>query len=139
METVRRTVLPVIAGFLGAFVTMMVFEYTNSLLFPFPDTMDLANIDQLREFTATYAPHIFVLVWCGWVCGSIIAGYITTFFSHEHIYRRSAFVGVLLTLMGIANHLMLEHPLWFNIIGLPVFIIGTYVGHRLARASSPSL
>lgn len=127
----RTKILPVIAGFISASIVMVLFEYANSFVFPFPEGFDTANLEMLRQFTEMYSPHIFILVWCGWFFGSGVAGYVTTKLSNETQYRLSAVVGVFLTLAGIANHLMLNHPLWFNIIGLPVFIMCTYGGHKL--------
>jgi hypothetical protein len=127
---IRTKLLPGIAGIASAFIVMMLFEFTNSFLFPFPEGVDMNNLDVLRQFTAAQSPHIFVLVWCGWVAGSFLAGYVTTRLSGEAHYRRSAVVGSLLTLLGIANHLMLHQPLWFNFISLPVFILCTYAGHK---------
>jgi hypothetical protein len=127
---IRTKLLPSIAGIASAIIVMILFEFTNSFFFPFPEGVDMNNLDVLRQFTAAQSPHIFILVWCGWAIGSLIAGYVTTHLSREQYYQQSAVVGLLLTLLGIANHFMLHQPLWFNILSFPVFILCTYVGHK---------
>lgn len=49
--------------------------------------------------------------------------------------RHGIILGVLLTLAGIANNLMLPPPLWFWIASLVVFIPAAYVDARLAPAT----
>jgi hypothetical protein len=43
-------------------------------------------------------------------------------------------LGVLLTLAGVANNLMLPPPLWFWIASLIVLLPAAYLGARLAQA-----
>lgn len=41
-------------------------------------------------------------------------------------------LGLLLTLAGIANNLMIPPPLWFWVLGLAVMLPGSWYGGRLA-------
>lgn len=126
-----QKIVPVIAGFIGASIVMMVFEYSNSLLFPFPDGFDTSNLDALRSFAAGYSPYIFFFVLAGWFAGSVCGGYITAYLAKETQFRMSAIVGVVLVLAGILNHLMFQHPLWFNCIGLFALFGGAYFGYNI--------
>lgn len=127
---IQRKVWPVCAGLLTAFVLMMIFEYANSFIYPLPAGLDMKDTQELWAFTASLPWTAFILVLLGWIVGSFKAGCVTTYLSREKKYRLSLFVGVVLTMMGITNNIMIGHPLLFSLIGLPVFVVFTYLGHR---------
>jgi len=123
----QSKVWPVIAGLLSAFAIMMLFEFVNSFFFPFPEGMEMTDV---KAFTDTLPWTAYVLVLLGWIVGSFMAGFITTLLARETAYRLSLAVGIILTLLGVLNNMMIGHDIVFNVIGLPMFIIFTYLGHR---------
>jgi hypothetical protein len=125
---IKTQILPVLAGFIAASIIMMLFEFTNSRFFPFGDGFDTSNIDALRAFTAQYSPQLFYMVLAGWLAGAVCGGYITARFSEEQTVRTTGVLAALLALGGIINHVMFQHPTWFNILGFAALIGGTYGG-----------
>ena len=121
---------PVVAGLLSAFIIMMICEYINSFIYPLPDDLDIMDTVAVQAFTASLPWTAYILVFLGWVLGAFKAGCVTTYLSKEEKYRLSFVVGVLLTLLGLINNLLIGHAVFFNIIGLPMFILFTYVGHK---------
>lgn len=121
---------PVFAGLLTAFVAMVIFEYVNSLFYPLPENLDWSDYEAVRQFTASLPFSAYILVFLGWIFGSFKAGCVTTYLSGERTYQLSFLVGIVLTILGIANNWMIGHDMLFNVVGLPMFIIGTYLGHR---------
>lgn len=124
---------PVVAGLLTAFIIMMVFEYANSFLYPLPEGLDVMDRDAVVAFTNSLPWTAYILVLLGWAFGSFKAGCVTTYLAREHTYRLSLVVGVILTLLGVVNNLMIGHHYLFSVVGLPVFIVGTYLGHVYLR------
>jgi hypothetical protein len=124
---------PVIAGLLTAFIIMMLFEYVNSLFFPLPEGIDIFNPEEVRVFTQSLPWTAYILVFLGWVIGAFKAGCVTSYLSKESTYRLSFIVGIILTIGGILNNIAIGHDLFFNIIGLPMFILFTYLGHKYLR------
>ncbi len=118
-----------IAGLLIAFVVMMILEFINSLFFPLPQGLDWNDTAAIQAFTASLPWTAYILVLIGWILGSFGAGFVSTYLSGETKYRLAFLVGILLTLGGVANNAMLGHNVFFNIIGLPMFIVFTYLGH----------
>lgn len=134
MKTVlKNTLAPILAGTFVAFVTMMIFESVNSLFFPFPEGMDTQSIEALRGFIVANSPQIFWLVLCGWFLGALFGGYVTARMTKEQAYKKSAIIGLITFSLGVLNAIMLWHPWWVNVFGLPLFIVGTYAGFRLAK------
>lgn len=115
-----------------AFSIMSIFEYANSLLFPFPEGMDLYNLEAVRAFAASLPVFSYVMILLGWGVSSFFAGYVATIFSEESKFRLSLFVGIILTVLGILNYLLWGHPWWVNLLGLPSFLIFSYLGHKYA-------
>jgi hypothetical protein len=133
----RRTVWPVFAGLLVAFIIMMLFEFTNSYFYPLPEGLDIYDSNAVKAFTATLPWTAYILVIIGWILGSFKAGCVTTYLAKETTYRLTAVVGGLLTLMGVLNNVMLGHSLLFNIVTIPLFFVGTYYGHVSMRRQHP--
>ncbi len=129
MQFLKTKIWPVVAGFLAASAVMMAFEFTNSFFFPLPSDLDWTNPEAVRALTASLPWTAYILVLLGWVAGSFAGGNVATYFSGETRYCVTLALGILLTLVGIANNMMIGHHIVFNIIPLPQFLIFTYLGH----------
>jgi uncharacterized membrane protein YciS (DUF1049 family) len=132
-NALRFKVWPVVAGLLIAFIVMTIFEYVNSFFFPLPKDLDIYDPAAVQAFTATLPWTAYILVFLGWVLGSFKAGCVTTYLAREQKYRLSFLVGILLTIGGIINNLVIGHNMFFNIIAWPMFIVFTYLGHKYLR------
>lgn len=129
----KKKILPVVAWLLTAFIIMTAFEFTNSFIFPFPEWMDMYNSADVQEFIKNlpHTAYIMVLLW--WMIGSFLAWFVTTKLSKEKVYKLSLIVGIILTILGVINNLMIGHTWWFNIVWLPMFLIFSYFGHTIGR------
>lgn len=126
----RFKLWPVLAGLITAFIVMIVFEYVNSYFFPLPQGLDTTDMSAVYDFTKSLPWTAYILVLAGWIVGSFKAGCVTTYLARETSYKMSFVVGVVLTMIGVINNLMIGHAMYFNLIGLPMFLIFTYLGHR---------
>ena len=129
----RTSVWPIAAGLLTAFIIMMVFEYINSFFYPLPEGLDSNDTAAVHAFTASLPWTAYILVFLGWAFGSFKAGCVTTYLASERTYRRSLVVGLILIALGIANHFMIGQDVLVTLLSLPVFMIGTFLGHRYLR------
>lgn len=129
MNFLKRKVWSVIAGFIAASIVMMAFEYTNSFFFPLPQDLDWTNQEAVWALTASLPWTAYILVLLGWMVGSFVGGYVATYLSGETQYRVTLMLGILLTLAGIWNVMLIGHSTVFNVIALPEFLIFSYLGH----------
>ena len=129
-DFLRSKAWPVLAGLLTAFIVMMVLEFINSPFFPLPEGLNIYDPAAVQAFTSTLPWTAYILVLLGWILGAFKAGCVTTYLAKEERYRLSFLVGIILTVLGTLNNVLIGHNMFFNIIGLPVFIIFTYLGHK---------
>ncbi len=128
-----RKVLFTILSIAIAFFVMLAFEFANSFFFPLPETLDRMNLDAVRAFAQTLPASAYILVLLGWFFGSCAAGWALSRYVPTATIVHVLLIGGLLTLNGVLNNLMLMHPLWVNLLGLPLFVIGTYAGYIAAQ------
>ncbi len=133
MDFLKLKVWPVFAGFVVASIAMMIFEFANSYLYPLPSDLDWMDTAAVQAFTAALPWTAYILVLLGWMAGSFAGGWIATRLSGDRQYRKALALGVILTLAGIWNVMLIGHSLLFTVISLPQFLIFTYLGHRYYR------
>jgi len=131
-SSVMKKIFSVLLGFVASSLTMMAFEFTNSLLFPFPADLDKQSLEQIRAFAAQMPLTALILVACGWILGSTLGGYVSTKLSKTKTAATALTLGAVLTLFAGLNAWMIQNPLWFHVGGLPIFIIFSFIGYRLA-------
>lgn len=130
MSFLKTRVWPVIAGFIIASIVMMAFECANSFFFPLPENLDWADPEAVRALTASLPWTAYILVLLGWMAGSFAGGIGTSYLSGDSRYRTALSLGIILTLAGIVNNMLIGHHIAFSVISLPQFLIFTYLGHR---------
>jgi hypothetical protein len=126
----KNSIWPILAGLVSALLIMMIFEFVNAFVYPIPKNLDMSDTRALQAFTATLPWTAFILVFIGWVVGSFVSGFVVTLISKEKTYALSLVVGIILTIFGIFNNLLIGHSFLFNVFALPMFILFTYIGHR---------
>lgn len=134
-----QKIFTIIIGLAAAFFVMTVFEYSNSLLFPFPAALDKTNLEQLRSFSLNLPQIAFVIVWLGWAVGAFLAGWVVTkraISKKQNARDLSLAVGIILTVFGVINNFVFlpgVSPFWFELATLPVFAVSSYLGYHLAK------
>jgi hypothetical protein len=135
MGRVGRSILAVIAGFVAASVVMMIVESINGHIL-YPELGKLAqgmtDREAIRALLATAPVGALLVVLVGWALGSLLGGFLAAWIAASAPVAHALILGVLLTLAGIANNLMIPPPAWFWLPTLAVFVPAAYAGARLA-------
>jgi len=129
-----KKIIGVIAGLIVAFLLMMLFEYLNSLIFPFPAGMDLNNLAAVRAYSQTLPWTAYLMVIAGWVIASFFGGFVPGKYIPASDIVAPLIIGILLTAGSVGNFIMLEHPIWVMVIGVLVFIPMTVAGYKAAKS-----
>ena len=135
MGRIVRSILAVIAGFIAASVVMIVVESINTRVL-YPEMGKLAEIatdrEAIRAAMASAPAGALLVVIAGWVLGSLAGGFVAGWIGSNAPIAHGLVLGLLLTLAGIVNNLMLPPPAWFWVAALVVFVPAAYAGARLA-------
>ena len=136
MGSVVRSIGAVIAGFIVASLVMMLVEGINGHLI-YPElgkaAAGVTDRDAIRAIMLAAPLGAFLVVMLGWILGGLAGGFTAEKISARAGGAPALVLGVLLTLAGIANNLMLPPPLWFWIASMLVLLPATLAGARMAR------
>ena len=135
MSKVVRSVAAVIAGFIAASAVMLLVEWCNGhVLYPElgKAAEGVTDREAIRALTASAPVGAFLVVLFGWALGSFVGGLLAAVIGRHAPVGHALVLGVLLTLAGIANNLMIPPPMWFWLVSLLVFLPAAYAGARLA-------
>lgn len=137
MRSALRSIAVVVAGFIAASIVMMIIESINGRVL-YPELAKAADgvrdRETIRAMLATAPVGAFLVVIAGWILGGVAGSWLTARLAARATVRHGLVLGVLLTLAGVANNLMIPPPLWFWIASVVVLMPSAYVGARLAPA-----
>jgi hypothetical protein len=80
-----------------------------------------------------------LLVLVGWALGTFAGAYVAGRLARRVPIAHGLVVGVLFLAAGVANMLMLPHPIWMWMAGVAAFLAGGYGGGRLAARKAAAL
>lgn len=135
MRPILRSTLAVIAGFVVASMLMMLVEFLNGQVLH-PElgraAAGMTDREAIRALLAAAPVTAFLVVLAGWMLGAFAGGWVAARLAPRATLRHGLVLGVILTLAGIANNLMIPPPLWFWVAGLVVFVPAAHAGASLA-------
>jgi len=141
MGKVVRSILAVIAGFVGASLVMVVVESINGhVLYPELGKLGEPATDReaIRALMASAPVGAFLVVLFGWALGSFAGGFVAARIAPSAPVAHGLVLGALLTCAGVANNLMLPPPGWFWIPTILVFVPATCAGAMFALRKGPA-
>lgn len=113
-----RTISAVVAGWVAAWLTIMLCEFVATALYPPPAGANLADPAQLAAHIRSAPGASMLLVVAGWALGAFGGGLVAASISHPHRTRAALAVGAFVLLGVIANSVTIPHPLWMTVAGL---------------------
>lgn len=135
MQPVIKSIVAVVAGFVTASIVMMIVEWFNgNVLYPglAESAAGVTDRDTIRAIMAAAPVGAFLVVLVGWLLGGLSGGWVTGKIADQSIPAHGLALGVLLTLAGVMNNLMLSPPTWFWVASMLVLVPAAYQGARLA-------
>lgn len=126
----------VLAGLFIALFLFMAFQNISAIFYPLPEGMDPFDPDQKEAFEAYFkaAPiAMFLIVLFGYIIGSFVGGYVSSFLLKTAIPQTALILGSLLTVAGIFNLMAIPHPTWFVVLNLPSYLLFAWLGSKLVQ------
>ena len=96
----------------------------------------MTDREAIRGVLANAPVGAFLVVLLGWALGSFVGGFLCAWIAGRSPVTHGLVLGVLLTLAGIVNNLMVPPPAWFWIPTLLVFVPAAWAGARMAPTRS---
>jgi hypothetical protein len=157
LARIKVHAIAVLGGLVVAFAVILLIEMAGHAIWPPPSDVDVSDLGELGAALegAPVGSLLFVLLaWtlgtgCGaWVAARLVGPTLSAaraIFSAIGMGRASAqlepgpmpmidalVVGTILMFAGVSNLVMLPHPVWFNVVGVVVFLPSAWIGGMLA-------
>ncbi len=129
-------VLSRLAGLVVGLLVITVVEGVSSKVYPLPRGIDPSNPEAFKAYLAQLPLGAFILVFVGWGAGSFLGSWSAVRIAPQRRIAPGVVVGVVLLGAGVANMLMLPHPIWFWGTALVVFALSTYFGTKVGVSHS---
>lgn len=128
-----RTVGAIVAGLVVGMVVNLAIIQLNTLFFPLPDGVDLADTEQMREFVQRQPAAAWILVFVAHIGQAFVGGWVAARLSASRLMRQAMIVGLLSLAAGIANAMMLSAPAW-TWVEMPFYPAAAWLAGRIAIA-----
>ena len=128
-----RSVGSVIAGMVVAFVPIIAAENFSSIYHPFPPGVDPSDLEVCRAHVARYPTWILAVGATFWATAPLAGAWLATRLGTARHPAHGIVVGAILLALAAFNMALLPYPVWFPIVNVVTFPLGTMLGVRLAR------
>ena len=140
MNPTLRNVLALFAGLVLGNVVNMALIMIGVLVVPLPEGVNVMDPESLKEALPTLPPASFIFPWLAHAGGTLAGACLTAALAVGPRRLLAMVIGGLFLLFGIANLMMLAHPVWFAAVDL----IGAYLpmgwlgGYLVTGGGSPA-
>lgn len=129
-----RTILGIVAGVLLAFAVMIGLEMAGHAAMPPPAGLDPTDPEDLKQMMASASLAAKAWVVFGWFAAALAGGWLARRIS------RTGWAGwviaALIAVGGIANIMMIPHPLWMQVAAVAAPLLGGWIVTRLPVGGS---
>lgn len=132
-----RTILGIFAGVVLAFAVMMALEMVSFAVFPPPAGLDPADPEDLKRIVAATPMTAKAWVVSGWFAAAAAGGWLARRLSRKE-WAGWVIAGLIL-IGGVANIMMIPHPLWMQIAAVAAPLLGGWIVTRLPVGGSATV
>lgn len=131
-----KHVLAILGGLVCGAIVIAIVQLISHTLYPLPDGLSIADHEAMAEHIQHLPIGAFILVLASWALGALVAGFVAARLDKPHGRVPAILSGVVLTLYGFLTLLFIEHPLWFWVAGLSLFVPMAYFGYHINKKLS---
>jgi hypothetical protein len=132
-----RTILGIVAGVLVAFVALIGLEMAGHAAMPPPVGLGPADAEDLKQMVASASMAAKAWVVFGWFAAVVAGGWVARRLSRKG--WAGWVIAGLIVLGGIANIMMIPHPLWMQIAAVAAPLLGGWIVTRLPAGGSAAV
>ena len=135
MYIIKNVIIVILAIFIGSLTNLSIIELDH-LIFEIPEGLDLNNMEDLDEFIQSLPFYRLLFPFFAHAMGTLIAAYLVSKFSISYSFYISLGIGALFMAGGIYMVLILNAPLYFELMDLCfAYIPAAWLGHKLGSDS----
>jgi hypothetical protein len=128
-----RSVGSVVAGLVVAFLLVVAAEVFSSIYHPWPPGVDPTDMEACKAHVARYPTWVLAVGAAFWAAAPLSGAWLATRLGTTRHAAHGLVVGAILLALAGFNMAMLPYPLWFPIVIVSTFLLGTILGIRLAK------
>jgi hypothetical protein len=125
-----KNVLYVLSGVIIGGAVIYLVESIGHKIYPLPENFDWTDTEDIENHIASLPIGAFVIVLLAYILGSFAGGFMTALYKNSGL-PNAVTVGFALLLLGLLNMLMIQHPTWFLVVSLMIYLPSAYMGGRL--------
>jgi len=133
---VTKYILPVVAGIMAAMMLIKLGE-TAIIKMYMPAGINQNDLAAISGVVKQLPLSAFLFLLVNYIVCSFLGGIVSTLISKRETVRPVLVVGIVLTLAGLYNVVSIEHPMWFTIISLFIYLPFSYFGYWTVRKKEP--
>ena len=138
IASLLRSVGSVVAGLVVALVLIVAVEIFGAIFHPFPPGVDPNDMEVCKAHVARFPTWILAVAAAGWAGTVFASAWLATRLGTGRHPAHGIVVGAILLAFAGLNMAMLPYPLWFPLVNLVTFPLGTFWGARFGRGTSLS-
>jgi len=130
-----RNAASIVVGVVSAFVTVMLIDKLNHMIYPPPPGLDFTDPAAVEPYLATLPVGAFLLVMASSVVAAFIGTLVAIYVGKIRPLYCAVIVGGIVLAATIANFIAIPHPLWLSALTLLGIVATTWLATKLAPAS----
>jgi hypothetical protein len=130
-----RNAASIVFGVVSAFVTVMLIDKLNHMIYPPPPGLDFTDPAAVEPYLATLPVGAFLLVMASSVVAAFIGTLVAIYVGKIRPLYCAVIVGGIVLAATIANFIAIPHPLWLSALTLLGIVATTWLATKLAPAS----
>ena len=132
--SILRSIGSVVAGLVVAFISIVAAEVFSSIYHPWPAGVDTSDFEVVKAHVARYPTWVLAGGAAIWAAAPLSGAWLATRLGTARHAAHGIIVGAILLALAGLNMAMLPYPLWFPVVILLTFPLGTILGIRLAKS-----
>lgn len=129
-----RNLFGLLVGILSSFFVIMLVEMLGHAFYPPPEGIDYSQLEEVKKLIPEIPTGALLSVILAYMIGSMAGGFMIGVIGGKNLKSWAMGLGMLLLVAGLINLIRLpEHPIWFWVLSLAVYIPFTLLGLALSR------
>ena len=132
MSPTVKNIIVFIGALVAGGVVVFGLESLSHQIFPLPADINSTDIESLKNIMKNAPAGSLALVILAHAAGAMVSGWIIGRFAASSHRLLALGLGFLWTIAGVANLVMIPHPVWFSISDACVYLPMTLLGLKLS-------